>query len=213
MLQSFKQLAEQALLNFFFPESCPHCQQVFLPKDRLLCPVCTEQIEALDHKRYCPYCAELKPCWARTHKPCALWHPNYCLNALSSFSLYQGPLKSLLENYQRHPQAFVAEALAPFLAYSLAQTGWSIDRLCPLPQKEKQRANNLLAEALATLIDKPCHPFSKQSFKKNQSLLLISATLFDLKSVFEAARFLRRLGPVNVYSLSLCKREKIDSAL
>ena len=138
-----------AVLHFFYPSYCLHCDGPLVEKHHLLCPSCLELIEWIHPSERCTYCAGPSPCM-----PCK-GSPRLLCPHLSLFEGC-GPILSLYNHFLKTKQG---KGLASFLLLALSRSSFPIpDAVLPntdrlFPQREP---SYLLARSLARLLKCPC---------------------------------------------------------
>ena len=183
-----------AVLHFFYPSYCLHCDGSLAEKHHLLCPTCFELIEWMCPSERCVYCAGPSPCVPCKGSPRPL-RPH--------LSLFEGcgPILSLYDHFLKTKQG---EALASFLLLALSRSSLSIpDVVVPntrrlFPQKEP---SYLLASRLARFLKRPC--LLPGSALQDKSILLITSLLHSSGELLEMKRHLKGFFPMKITSMAL----------
>jgi len=158
------------LLNLFYPEECFVCAEaVSRHRDCGVCPHCWERALALRIRPPRCACCGL-PFQSFDYGPdhlcggCMLELPPYA--GARSFGYYTGELGRVIQELKFRGRRGLAGRLAPLLAAAYAET-WAdgdFDLLAAVPLhpgRKRERGYNqseLLARALARLLDIPCRP-------------------------------------------------------
>ena len=183
-----------AVLHFFYPSYCLHCDGALVEKHHLLCPACLELIEWIRPKERCTYCAGPSPCTPCKGAPRPL-RPH--------LSLFEGcgPILSLYNHFLKTKQG---KGLASFLLLALSRSSFPIpDAVLPntdrlFPQREP---SYLLARSLARLLKCPC--LLPGPDLQDKSVLLITSALHETRALLDMKRLLKGFFPRKITSLAL----------
>ena len=183
-----------AILHFFYPSYCLHCDGPLVKKNHLLCPTCFELIEWIHPSERCTYCAAPTPCAPCKGSPRPL-RPH--------LSLFEGcgPILSL---YYRFLETKKGEELASLLLLAFSRSSFPIpDVVVPNTTRlfPKKEPSYLLASHLARLLKRPCLPPGLAL--QDQSVLLITSLLHSSGKLLEMKRHLKGFFPMKITSMAL----------
>ena len=183
-----------AILHFFYPSYCLHCDGPLVKKNHLLCHTCFELIEWIRPSNRCIYCAGPSPCVPCKGSPCPL-RPH--------LSLFEGcgPILSLYYHFLRTKQG---DGLASFLLLAFSRSSFSIpDVIVPNTTRlfPKKEPSYLLANHLARFLKRSC--LLPGPSLKDKSVLLITPTLHDSGELLDMKRYLNSFFPIKILSFAL----------
>lgn len=183
-----------AVLHFFYPSYCLHCDGSLVEKHHLLCPTCFELIAWIRPSERCTYCAGPSPCAPCKGSPRPL-RPH--------LSLFEGcgPILSLYYHFLKTKQG---KDLASFLLLALSRSSFSIpDAVVPNTNRlfPKKEPSYLLARSLARLLKCPC--LLPSPALQDKSVLLITDVLYDPRVLLEMKRHLKGYFPRKITSFAL----------
>jgi ComF family protein len=185
----------KSFVDLLYPPLCLHCGHSLQKNLSMLCQECLALMTPLTPLERCPLCfsGEFDP----TSQPCC----SRCktvplpLDGLASVFDHAGPAATLVKQLKYGNKPWLAQGLAAYLAFQLAQLEWPApDLIVPMPLSWLRRfdrgynQSGMLADALSKLLSVPaanllhrnCGNYSQARLNRTQRLQL-DAHAFSLK--------------------------------
>ncbi|MCB1084718.1 MAG: hypothetical protein KDK60_01300 [Chlamydiia bacterium] len=187
----------RALVHFFYPTYCLHCDGNVAAGHHLLCFDCFSLIEWIDPKKRCRDCFGPKEggkCLTCKKEP-QQFGPHR--------SLFEpiGPLLPLKKELRRAKRG---EPFASLIAYTLSKTDWPLpDVIVPLtdPEVLGRSPSFLIGEGLEKILKIPCIPASEKI--EDKTVLFLVEQITCRETFAEKREEVECYFPEEVYSIAL----------
>lgn len=150
-----------ALIHFFYPQVCLHCEAPLAGQTQRFCKECQLELMWIEANERCKNCLSGEPLPNASFCSSCHGKESFFTDLSSAFEA-TGPILSLIRKMKFSTSSFLAEEAASFLCAQFARLDWpSPDLIIPVPlswERKLARSFNqseLLAKGLASFLSTP----------------------------------------------------------
>lgn len=129
---SFVPSLRDFFLHIVYPSFCLHCQDSLSKGRKILCSVCIELLQPINHTVRCPRC--FSEDYHPLHQGCSTCAKRQNIYKYAAVFEYIGPIVSILKQLKYSSQHYLSKACGAYMAAYLLEIGWPIpDVIVPVP--------------------------------------------------------------------------------